>query len=257
MNTTNETVETVVTEGNVPSSPTGGKKNNSNLIWVVLVVVLVVLGALVAYQKGMFGGATTPVDEPVGTIDPTTVVATVNGVDITRGELDEKANQIRVTLPEGATDPSVNPGFEAQVLDEIISLQLLLARADERGLSVTNETVEGEIAALVELFGSQEAFDLQLQAANLTLDDLRKNMNNELKIRALVDADTNVEEVTVTDEELKAAYDLAFPAGGEDTPTLEQVGEMLRAQLIRQKSEAIVNAYISEIRSTASIENFL
>lgn len=257
MNTTNESVETGATEANVPSSPTGGKKNNANLIWVVLVVVLVVLGALVAYQKGMFGGAPAPVDESVGTTDPTAVVATVNGVNVTRGELDEKAEQIRMTLPEGATDPAVNPNFEAQVLDEIINLQLLISRADERGMSVTDETIETEITALVELFGSQEAFDLQLQAANLTLEDLRANMRNELMIRALVDADTNVEEVAVTDEELQAAYDLAFPEGGEDTPSLEQVGEMLRAQLVRQKSEAIINEYINQVRSTASIETFL
>jgi len=225
------------------------------LVWGIVVVVVVLLVALIAFRGGMPGGTATPTDDGAAVADPSTVVATVNGMNITRGELDEKVNQVRLSVPPemlGAT-------LEQDVLDQMISLKLLLARADERGLTeaATDERIDTEIAKLVEIAGGQEQFEQRLTGFGLTMEQLRENMKNDIMIRALVDAETNIEEVTVTDEELKAAYDLAYPAGGQDNPSFEDVGELLRIQLIDQKGKAIVDQYINDVRSTAQIEEFL
>lgn len=256
MDTPNESAP--VTPPETPAAPAtagGTRKVPSKTVWIAVIVVLVVLAAFVAYKKGMMGTLIPGGGAASG--GSSAVVATVNGVDVTRGELDEKAAQIRATIPNMATDTESMKTFENQVLDEIINLKLLIARAEERNLSVTDDKIDSEIANLVKLLGGQEAFDAQLKSTNLTMDQLRTNMRNELMIRALVDADTNVKDVTVTDDELKASYDIAFPKGTKDAPSFDQVKDMLRAQLVRQKSEAIITKYLDDVRSAATIQKNL
>lgn len=227
------------------------------MLWVVLVVIVAAVGLLIAYQKGVLTPGAAQDDAALGQADPTATVATVNGVVITRDELDKKMKQIQSSIPDGVTDPGTDPMFESQVLDEIINFKILLGQANTRGIEVTMEEIDAEIKTLVELFGSQEAFDLQLTAAGLTLQTLRTNMQNELMIRKLVNAETNLEEVAVTDDELKAAFSLAYPEGTEGAPAYEEVAEMLRAQLIQQKGSAIVEAYVGDLRNESTVETFL
>jgi FKBP-type peptidyl-prolyl cis-trans isomerase (trigger factor) len=252
--------ETVVTGGaETSSTPALAKKNTKNILWVAVVAVLVVLGALVAYQQGYFSTNSVQEDSDVTTTkDPNAVVATVNGVTITRGELDAKMAQIRKTVPDGMADPTQNAEFEYDVLDEIINLTLLVSRAEAQGLSVTDEQVQAEITSLIEVFGGEENFNTQLEVTGLTREELEKNMKNELRIRALVDAETNLNEVEVTGEEVKAAYDLAVAGSNStSTPSLEDISEMLKAQLVQQKSAAIVDAYLENLRASADIKRSL
>jgi foldase protein PrsA len=254
MDTTNESVQGGAPQGGAPTPASGGRKAPGALVWVIVAVVVILLVALVAFKGGM-GGTATPTDDGTAVADPSTVVATVNGLTITRGELDEKVNQVRLSVPP----EMLGANLEKDVLDQMVSLKLLLARASERGLTeaATDARIDTEIAKLVEIAGGQEMFEQRLTGFGLTMEQLRENMKNDIMIRALVDAETNIEEITVTDEELKAAYDLAYPPGGQDNPSFEEVGELFRAQLIDQKGKAIVDAYIQDVRKDATIEEFL
>jgi foldase protein PrsA len=156
------------------------------------------------------------------------------------------------------TDPTQNADFELNVLDEIINLKLLVASAEAKGFTVTDEDVQKEIVALVEVFGGEENFNQQLALTGLTREELEQNMKNELRIRQLVDTETNLNEVEVTDEEVKSAYDLAVAGNNSpETPKLEDISEMLKAQLVQQKSAAIVEAYLSDLRAQAQITTSL
>lgn len=247
--------ETVTTAGGAETSSSPAPAKNMKLVWIGVVAILVILGVFVAYQQDMLGGSGgEPVSPGVTTTDPNAVVATVNGVAITRGELDAKIAQIRKTIPDGMDDPTQTADFEMDVLDEIINLKLLVSRAEAQGLTVTDEQVQAEITSLIDVFGGEENFNAQLTATGLTRAELEENMKNELRIRALVDAETNLNEVEVTDAEVKAAYDLAV-AGSDSTttPSLADISEMLKAQLIQQKSAAIVDAYLNDLRTGATI----
>ena len=108
------------------------------------------------------------------------------------------------------------------------------------------------------MFGGEENFAAQLTITGITREQLADNMKNELLIRQLVEQETNLTTVEVTDDELRGAYDLAI-AGSDatTTPSFEDVSEVLRAQLLQQKSSAIVEAYISDLKASATIVNNL
>jgi hypothetical protein len=234
-----------------PAPRGGSQPKKSSTPWIVLGVVLVVFGLALAYSQGMFGGSDGTAAS--GEQEPSTVVATVNGEDITRAELDEKMEQIRRTLPEGY-DSSADANFEYDVLDEIINVRLLVARALASGLEVTDAEIEEEIQGLKELFGDEATFNAQLEQAQLTEEGLRTNMRNELLIRKLVDQETNIADVNVSEEELQAAYDLSIGSQGEGAPSLDEVRGVLQVELLNQKSASVITAYIDNVRSEADIE---
>jgi parvulin-like peptidyl-prolyl isomerase len=233
--------------------PAGKKKHGKAPIIIVIVIILAALG-VAAYLMGIFDSNSTTDPAAVGsTQDPATVVATVNGKEITRGDLDERMEQVRQSLPVGALDPAEDAAFESQLLDEVINLELLTMLAEERNFTVSDDEIDAEITVLQEQFGGAESFAGQLAALGLTEDELRKNMRNELLIRQLIDADTNINELDATDEELRTVYDEAV-AIRDDAPPFEQVQELIRAQVIQQKSAEAVDAYIQEARAAANIQ---
>ena len=221
-------------------------------IWLIAIIVLVAIGIAVAYATGMFGGEDAA---PAGdvAVDPSAIVASVNGMDITRGELDEKMEQVKQSVPMGAVDPSQDAAFELQLLDELINLKLLTSLAKERNFSVSADEIDAEIAILTEQFGGEELFNQQLATLGLTKEELYENMENELLIRQLIDADTDIMNVEVSEEEIQATYEAAI-GDSEDGPELDQVRELLRAQLIQQKSAMVVDEYVEQVRATANIQ---
>jgi FKBP-type peptidyl-prolyl cis-trans isomerase (trigger factor) len=244
-----------------PASP--ASKKSAGMLWVIVVIVLIVVGLLFAFQQGYLGGGgdAEPTEGDTSTEvtrgDPSDIVANVVGVPITRAELTEKIEQIRATIPEGVDDPTINASFQYSVLDEMISLLLLVTEAERQGIAVSEAQIDEEYNNLVEIFGSEEDLDTQLQATGLSREELRENMENEILIRALLENNTNIAEVVVTDEEVQGAYDLAIAGNEDSAPPLEQVEDMLKAQLEQQKTSAIVEAYIADLKAQSSIEMFL
>lgn len=229
-------------------------KGNKGLV-IAIVVIVIIAGALFAYNK-MFGGGIPSGDPTVtGTTDPEAIVATVNGVKITRAELDEKMQQVRKTIPEGAVDPSEDAAFELQLLKDLVSLKLLVMVAEEKKYTVTEEQIAAERSTLIEQIGGEEMFKQQLQALELSEETLVENMRNELLIRQLLDEETDIETITATDEEIQAAYDsIASGLDPSEVPPLEQVREMVRADVVNQKSAGIIETYLEGLRATAQIE---
>jgi hypothetical protein len=109
---------------------------------------------------------------------------------------------------------------------------------------------------LIEQLGGEEAFKSQMEALAITEDSLRENMKNELLIRQLLSDETEIDSVTVSQEEVVAAYE-AIVGDAEDAPPLDQVQDILQAQLVNQKSGEVVSAYIETLRSVATIERSL
>jgi hypothetical protein len=57
----------------------------------------------------------------------------------------------------------------------------------------------------------------------------------------------------VTDAEIAELYE-ASVGDSEDAPPLSEVSEIIKAQLVNQKSAAIIDEYVSKLRETADIE---
>jgi len=249
----NDITETTETQTQPAAAPEISRKKSSGTLWIVLVVLVVLLGLLFGYTQGMFGSAADEQAAVGDSADPTAVVATVNGETITRGELNEKIAQVKNTMPAGTIDPTKDATFELVVLDEMINVKLLVAKADALGYTASDADVDAEIETLISLFGGEEALESQLALTGITRENLRENMRNEIRIRKLVSAETDVESVEVTEEEVQLAYDTAV-GDSEGAASFEDVHELLRTQLLQQKSTTIIDQYIQTLRNDALIE---
>jgi len=259
--TTQDTDETTRTES-VESTPRPAaatrspkpKKKSSALLWIVGLVIGLGVAFAAAQYLGFFEQPNKDGDSAVQT-DPSTVVATVNNVEITRGELDEKIAEVSASMPDGAAATD-DAAFEFQVLDEIINIELLTQKAMESNLTVSDEEIDAELANLKQTLGGEESFTQQLTLAGLTEEELLENMRTELLIRKLLDQETELEDVTVTEAEVEAFYNEAQASApeGQEIPPLAEAQEFIRAQLIQEKSAEIVNTYLDRLRDSVNID---
>ncbi len=131
--------------------------------------------------------------------DPAVVNAT--GFTIKRSDLDEIVSGAKANA--AAQGQQLPQGFDAQVLNKLISIQLLLQKATDADRLEGKKTSDTEYAALVKRFGSEEAFQRQLSAANMTVDQLRAKATQEATANAALKRMLNI---NVTDAEVTAYY---------------------------------------------------
>lgn len=234
------------------STETPSTQKSSSFVWILVVLLALAGVAFVAWYTGMF--ATNEGGEM--SVENSAVVATVNGATITRGELDKKIDQVRRSLEPGAPDPTQDASFELQLLEDLINLKLLTMVAEEKNYTVTDDEVEAEKVLLIEQFGGEDMLNEQLEQLGINQDELRESMRDEIMIRQLLEDETDIEGITVSDEEIQATYDMAV-GDSEDAPPLDEVKELIRSELVNQKTVQIVEAYINEVRAEAEIEKSL
>jgi len=241
----------------VPSSTPSGapvpaktKGLGTAILWIVAAVVILGAGYLFVRDRESAPVASNTIKSPA---TPESMVASVNGASITRAELDRKIEQVKNAAPAGATDPTQDAGFELNLLNEVINIKLLTGAAEAKGYTVADEEIQKELDTLVKTVGGKETFDQQVQKAGLTEEELRTNMRNELLIRKLLDAETGLKQIAASDSEIKSLYDQVV-APKPDAPALKDVSEVLRAQIIQQKSKQIIDAYIEKLRTESKID---
>ncbi len=234
------------------SAETSQKKKSSSFVWIAIVLLALSGVAFVAWYTGMF----TTEGDSTSSVENSAVVATVNRTAITRGELDKKIDQVRRSLEPGAPDPTQDASFELQLLEDLINLKLLTMVAKEKNYTVTDDEVEAEKVLLIEQFGGEESLNAQLEQLGISEDELRESMRDEIMIRKLLEDETDIETISVSDEEIQATYEMAV-GDTEDAPPLEEVAELIRSELVNQKTVQIVEAYINEVRAEAEIEKSL
>jgi foldase protein PrsA len=145
--------------------------------------------------------ATTNADDAMKALfgDPDIVKGT--GFTIKRSELDQVVSGAKANA--AAQGQELPPGYDASVLDQLISTQLLLQKATDADRVAGQADADKEYALLVKHAGSPETFQRQLQAVGITVDELRSKATQEATAIAALKRVLNV---TVTDAELQAYY---------------------------------------------------
>lgn len=144
------------------------------------------------------------------------VAAIVNGEEISKAELDAQVDRLREQSPqmfEGDEGESRMLDFKRQLLDNMINNVLIRQAADERGIVITDEEIDAQIADLKAGFPSEDDFSAALAEANLTLEDLEQQLRDQLATQRLMEELVGDEEVT---EAEIAEYYEANPAQYEE-----------------------------------------
>lgn len=164
------------------------------------------------------------------------VVATVNGRPIYRWEL------VRQLESQSGQ----------QVLQTLITQELITQEGNKLGIKVSNEEIDEEIAQLTEQFQTQGiTFEQALDAQGLSMEDVRKGIKLQLTINKVLSDDNSV-----SDEE---AQDFIRSNGlvEEDAEIDPELLAQVKAQLAEQNVFTETQLWLDQIQENANIKYLL
>lgn len=149
--------------------------------------------------------------------DQDAVVATVNGEDIPYRELAAMEQQQLQNLvmqgldPEGEEAENYIAQIRPQLLGNLINISLLEQKAEEEGVSATDEQIQQQVQMYIDQFGGEDALKQQLQQAGMTMDDLQKDIANQLPIQLYmeqyVSSVLDESDLEFSEDELRELYE--------------------------------------------------
>lgn len=131
------------------------------------------------------------------------VMATVNGKEILASELDRAYKQ---SLDASAPTPSKEEAaiHRLTILHGLIQDEIMQQRAAKLNLVATDEEVDAKLVDMKALM-TQEDFDRQLKERGQTLEDLRRDIRNQLTENKLVNKEIE-SKINITDAEINNYY---------------------------------------------------
>ncbi len=126
------------------------------------------------------------------------IAAIVNGEIISLEDLDKQYDKL------SSQEKSIVP--KEFLLEVIIDNKLLLQKADEKNIIVTDNEIDSEINRLKTQFPSEESFNQFLESQGMTSQKLKEITIEQLKIKKILDQEA-FKQITVTDSEIKKYYE--------------------------------------------------
>src|ERR1019366_6058362 len=104
------------------------------------------------------------------------------GFEIKRSDLDQVVSGAKANA--AAQGQQLPPEFEVSVLNQLITIQVLLQTANAADKSAGQTEADLQYTNLMKKFTSPEAFDRQLKAVGMTVGDLRAKATQEAVAKA-------------------------------------------------------------------------
>src|SRR5262245_18753793 len=145
-------------------------------MWNVFNSIWMFSSALLA-QAPPAQAATTPTEFPA-------VVAKVNGTEISREALVNRAEALKAQMPA----QQIGADFYQRVLKDMVEGELLYQSVEKKGLAPTPQEIEAELESQKGRFGGDAGLGKALESQVLTLDDLRLVLKMEIGIQKLIES---------------------------------------------------------------------
>ena len=164
--------------------------------------VVVLLMALLGPASGCGGGGSATL--------PKGAMAQVGSVTITQDQYDKKLadleKQLGSRVPNKQTQADQYKIFQQQVLEYMVTLQIAEQKQASLQVTVTDEQIQTQIDQIKAMFGGDEAkFADALKQQNLTLEELKVNLQEQLLVDGAISAVTV--DATVASAAAQAYYD--------------------------------------------------
>lgn len=187
-------------------------------------------------------------------------IATVNGVVIPKATYDTqlqgaianyKAQGINVE------DPNTLNEIKKQILSNLVNNELLSQTVAAAGIKSNPEEVEKQYQVLLVQTGGADKLKEELAKNNLTDALLRENIAKQLAIQAYLAQNVDMSSVAVNDKEVEnfyAEFSKSQKDKGQAVPALKEVSEQIKQQLVSNKQQALVSAFLEELQKKSKIE---
>jgi peptidyl-prolyl cis-trans isomerase SurA len=133
------------------------------------------------------------------------VAAVVNGYKITQAEL-EQYYQSQVDHTRAPRSEDEQKMLRLNLLREVIDRQIMLQRAEKLGLMAVDSEVDARIKEYRAPYDNDAAFEANLKARSMTVEDLKTELRRSLTIEKLFNKEVT-SRIEVSDAELKAFYE--------------------------------------------------
>ena len=185
------------------------------------------------------------------------VVATVNGIELTRSDFERIHQQaVQSARQQGMdlNDPNTEQQVNDQAMDTLVNTELISQAAVAAGGTVTAAEVEARFAEVVDSLGSVEAVTESLEQLGLTEESLRSDIEQELLIQEYLEEVISVDH-SPSEAEVQAYYEQQ--GGAAQLPPLDQVRDQVRQQLIENEEQVTIEELLEELRLEADIETMI
>jgi len=159
-------------------------------------------------RPGQPGAAPTAPSKPADTSKMPDVVAEVNGKKITKDELINQARLMQAQMAQasrGQKVPALDDAFYGQILDGMIAHALLLEDAKAQGVTVSDEELGPQLAALRGRFPDEATYKKALEQEGLSEKQVEERLRQEAVIQKYVGTRI-MNEVAVTDQAARQFY---------------------------------------------------
>jgi peptidyl-prolyl cis-trans isomerase C len=135
------------------------------------------------------------------------IVAVVNGKKINRDELDNEMNKVQQSQQQQGQILAEEQlaVVRKDVMESLISRELLFQESKAVGIQVDSDTVDKEIATIKTRFPGDAEYQKALKTMNLTEDDLKFEINRAMAIKGLVDTKMG-KDIVINDTESLEFY---------------------------------------------------
>jgi peptidyl-prolyl cis-trans isomerase SurA len=133
-------------------------------------------------------------------------MATVNGKDISRAELDKAYTNYKASQGDAPQDPSPEQAniVRLNLLLRMIDSEIVDQRAAKLNLSASDEDVNAQLIELKAPY-TEEEFAKRLKQQNMTLDDLKKQIRRKLTSDKLFNKEIE-SKINITDADINSYY---------------------------------------------------
>ena len=198
------------------------------------------------------------------------IVAVVDDEAIFESDVDQAVRQYFFQRGQTSVSPAERDEVFKDALDNLINDKLVIAQAGRLGIDVPFSEVETQVKKAIDdnarSLGGEEAFQRQLEAEGLTLEELKKLYRTQIRNRMLVERvlrkDLNQDRHEPTDAELRSFYEenknrmparpevahlktifLGFDTSSGSTGDARKKAEGLRARIVAgEKFEDVAKA---------------
>jgi peptidyl-prolyl cis-trans isomerase C len=171
-----------------------------------------------AANKSAAAGTNTTASATMASLFGDPVIAKGKGVEVKQSALDEVVLGIKSAA--AAHNEPIPPqqllGIEAQMLNRLIQIQLLLQKSTDADKAAGQAKAEDQLTNLLARAGSQEAFERQLKAVGMTPEELRTKITQEATATATMTRELGI---TVSDADATNFY-TSHPSDFEQPETV-------------------------------------
>ncbi|KRF37240.1 SurA N-terminal domain-containing protein [Nocardioides sp. Soil805] len=192
------------------------------------------------------------------------VVAEVNGEEITKEEFapiyEAQLQQATSQAQMGGQAPD-EAALQKQTADNLVDTELLSQEAESRGIEVTDEDVDDELAALAEQnqLGSSEELLKALADQGTTEDQARTQLETQVMVEQLVADEAGP--AKVTEKQLRTLYRQAKQAAQQqaqagqqqEIPPYDEVKGQLRDRAEADQVGTVAQGLVDDLRKDADI----